>query len=590
MTRFSRAAMSRRRERKTHPNNLTRLQLALILQLAVLGGGLWWAVRWALSRDSDVVLSPGFPTSVHREPFETIVHPVYEYMPKDTESLTLEVPKFYDPPEFATYGGIRAFLGQHGDRRMTRDEARRIQTSVPSRDGSVPRLDTVLVALSSFRDWMCPHTVENIFSRAAYPERIRVAIVDQRLLTDGGVNDVSCSEPLQPCELQPEQALCKYRDHIDVLTVDASLATGPVFARHLGYRMFRGETFVLQCDAHVQFSRGWDSDIIEQWESTKNEMAVLTAYVNAVQDNIDEETGEVLSQLRPIMCDSIFEGEGRDRHLRHDEEPDYAPDVVGSPQLEPHWAAGFSFSRAHFIINVPYDQHLPQVFQGEEVSIGIRGFTYGYDYYAPERNVMFHYYQRPPNPNADRIASKEQNSNGHQEKEKSAETIPLYSDQENYDEEMEIKAMMRLTGIIHMSPPGVTPDQWRHDEERKYGIGKVRTPELFFETFGIHVDTQTLEENLCMFVASPEMHEMFVPHLRPDGMGIDYSKLGGFRFKDRWPKREYWWEHPPQAKHKKYENAGNGEGDEEGAGASNEGDNPAPLKDGNADKGQTSTH
>lgn len=31
-------------------------------------------------------------------------------------------------------------------------------------------------------------------------------------------------------------------------------------------------------------------------------------------------------------------------------------------------------------------------FQGEEMSIGIRGFTIGYDYYAPERSVCFHHY------------------------------------------------------------------------------------------------------------------------------------------------------------------------------------------------------
>lgn len=43
------------------------------------------------------------------------------------------------------------------------------------------------------------------------------------------------------------------------------------------------------------------------------------------------------------------------------------------PQLEPYWAAGFSFSRGHFVVNVPYDLYQPMIFQGEEMSIGIRG-------------------------------------------------------------------------------------------------------------------------------------------------------------------------------------------------------------------------
>ena len=30
--------------------------------------------------------------------------------------------------------------------------------------------------------------------------------------------------------------------------------------------------------------------------------------------------------------------------------------------------------------------------QGEEIAIGIRGFTYGYDFYAPRDSVVFHEY------------------------------------------------------------------------------------------------------------------------------------------------------------------------------------------------------
>ena len=33
------------------------------------------------------------------------------------------------------------------------------------------------------------------------------------------------------------------------------------------------------------------------------------------------------------------------------------------PQLQPYWAAGFSFSRGHFKLRVPYDAYQPMVFQ-----------------------------------------------------------------------------------------------------------------------------------------------------------------------------------------------------------------------------------
>ena len=54
--------------------------------------------------------------------------------------------------------------------------------------------------------------------------------------------------------------------------MDANDATGPVYARHVGYRMYRGGP-VLQVDVHCVFVNGWDVGIIDQWKRTRNEMA-----------------------------------------------------------------------------------------------------------------------------------------------------------------------------------------------------------------------------------------------------------------------------------------------------------------------------
>jgi [Skp1-protein]-hydroxyproline N-acetylglucosaminyltransferase len=173
-----------------------------------------------------------------------------------------------------------------------------------------------------------------------------------------------------------------------------------VFARHLGHRLYRGEYFAMQSDAHITFVKGWDNEIIEQWHSANNEMAVLSTYLSGVEGHINEETGERISKSRPIMCDSDFEGAGEYKHLRHGQQPEGVPYIHDTPMLNPYWAAGFSFGRGHFVVNVPYDQHLvslstlsvpytlnhilqvsnclttkPWIFQGEEISMGLRGFS-----------------------------------------------------------------------------------------------------------------------------------------------------------------------------------------------------------------------
>ena len=140
------------------------------------------------------------------------------------------------------------------------------------------------------------------------------------------------------------------------------------------------------------------------------------------------------------------------------------------------------------------------------------------------------------------------------------------------------KAMARLLGIVHMNPE-TDSSKWSHEEvsfrsiadcttcfgcgkhrvlsfvgadcighvhihihthtlnlqcyftnsivlqEDFYGLGTVRTPEKFYETFGIDVRKKKTVKFLCRFVEGGKMHHLFMPNLRSDGMGIDYSKI-----------------------------------------------------------------
>jgi hypothetical protein len=71
-------------------------------------------------------------------------------------------------------------------------------------------------------------------------------------------------------------------------------------------------------------------------------------------------------------------------------------------------------------------------------------------------------------------------------------------------------------------------------QEDIYGIGAVRTPEKFYEVFGIDVANKKTERHLCRFVESGRMHIQFKKLIRRDGMGVDYSKVN-YKFKDPAP-------------------------------------------------------
>lgn len=461
-----------------------------------------------------------FPLHVKKEEMIDIPHPGLDLMeteqrnqwPKDLKE-TMQVPRFFERAYAATYGHpegtIRQVLGNNGERLMTPEEAKRIGSKIVDPTSS-EELETIYCSVASYRDPECTLTVEDLYARAKHPDRIRVAIIDQRV--DG---DTICSQPPKPCEEDPNQALCKYRHLIDVYEVDARYAVGPVFARHLAHRHYRGEYFAMQIDSHVRFTEHWDDDIVLQWKQAKNEMAVLTTYLSDISGSIDPVTHESRHKTRPIMCESDYEGAGDYKHLRHGQQPEGTPLIKGEPTLHPFWAAGFSFARGHFVIQIPYDQYLPMVFQGEEISIGLRAFTYGYDFYTPERGVCFHMYAIKDN----------------KDKRKK---VPLFWENSKIYRGVGTRAMKRLNNIIGMAM--VPSDDWQHDEEGRYGLGKVRKPEKFFRTFGIHTEIQQVEHHLCQFVGQP-MQKKFKPALRENGMGIDYGLID-FEWKDPAPKKE----------------------------------------------------
>ena len=76
--------------------------------------------------------------------------------------------------------------------------------------------------------------------------------------------DLPCTISSTPCNRDPKQVLCRYRNQIDVYTMKAELAIGPVFARHVSHRFYRGEFYAVQLDAQVLFATEWDGKYLFQ--------------------------------------------------------------------------------------------------------------------------------------------------------------------------------------------------------------------------------------------------------------------------------------------------------------------------------------
>ena len=89
---------------------------------------------------------------------------------------------------------------------------------------------------------------------------------------------------------------------------------------------------------------------------------------------------------------------------------------------------------------------------GEEIAIGIRGFTYGYDFYAPKDSVVFHEYA---------------------EKSNRRKKIHMFWENSEKHKGEGQKSLKRSMAIIGMAPD-LDPSTWDHAEMNRYGLGRGR--------------------------------------------------------------------------------------------------------------------
>ncbi|KAL4430803.1 hypothetical protein ABPG75_006059 [Micractinium tetrahymenae] len=242
----------------------------------------------------------------------------------------------------------------------------------------------VFVSIPAYRDSEAQWTMADLFAKAAHPERVRVGIVWQ----------VELPGDAEFMRLAGDQ---RWLAQVRQVVLPAGEATGPCKARALAQQLWEGEEFHLQIDSHMRFAPEWDAALLRMLRQAEaaagHPRVVLSTYPPGYEG---EGPAAALppDSLPTVLCASQFgEPDGllriRGRKLR---EPLAAP----APAL--FWAAGFSFSRAQLIQEVPYPRSLPGLFFGEELLQLQRMWCAGWDVYTPPTAVAFHLWSRKHRP------------------------------------------------------------------------------------------------------------------------------------------------------------------------------------------------
>jgi hypothetical protein len=225
---------------------------------------------------------------------------------------------------------------------------------------------SIFVSVAAYRDPELVPTVLNCLATARHADDLRIVVNWQHL----GDEDVS--------------ALRK-DPRVEIVEFDARQSRGACWARAEIMRRYPGADWFLQIDSHTRFVQDWDIRLAAAAERTGAAKPIITCYPQTY-DPAQEFTGA--GEPTQIVL-GRWSGDGL---------------PVFDQQIVPGWqerttpvrarflAAGFLFAPGSFPYEVPYDDNL--YFHGEEITLSVRAFTWGYDLFHPAEVLSWHYYVR----------------------------------------------------------------------------------------------------------------------------------------------------------------------------------------------------
>jgi len=231
----------------------------------------------------------------------------------------------------------------------------------------------IFVQIASYRDPQLIPTIKDKIGKAKLPENLRIGIARQ----------------FHPEDKFDDLTEYENDDRFRILNIPHEESTGVCWARNQVQQLYKNEEYTLQIDSHMRFEKNWDEtliNMIKELQEKGYKKPLLTGYVSSFDPENDPE-GRVTEPWR--MAFDRFTPEGVVFFL-----PEVIPGwkELTEPIPSRFYSAHFCFTLGEFSKEV---QHDPEYyFHGEEISVGVRAYTHGYDLFHPHKVIIWHEYTR----------------------------------------------------------------------------------------------------------------------------------------------------------------------------------------------------
>lgn len=237
---------------------------------------------------------------------------------------------------------------------------------------------SIFISVASYRDRELPKTLKSCIDNAKNPDDLHFGILSQ---------DEKNKHP------KLDFVKNKTYEHMHM-----KFAKGAGYARKICMDMYDGQDYFLQIDSHMRFAKNWDVRMItilkQAQEIANNEKIILSQFPAPYQMWTNGK--EYYPEKDPIFWSDpswtsvvwTWRGlwAGSRQFMSNKTKPCKSHTVL----------AGYVFSPGSLVEEVPYDPRIS--FMGEELCFAIRAYTRGWDIYAPNEMLLWHYYTRKDHP------------------------------------------------------------------------------------------------------------------------------------------------------------------------------------------------
>jgi hypothetical protein len=234
-------------------------------------------------------------------------------------------------------------------------------------------MSKIFVSIAAYRDPELLSTLDNLLSNAANPDRLTICIAWQHSVEDEW------------------DTLEQYKDdpRFKIIDIPYNEAQGVCWARAKIQEYYQDEDYYFQLDSHHRFIKNWDTeliDILNYLRCVGYYKPLLSTYLPSYFP--DKDPNDRINECWMLNIDR-FLPEGavflRPQGL------DGWKDMI-EPVFARFISAHFIFTLGKFVKEVPYDPNF--YFHGEETSLAVRAYTWGYDLFHPHKVYAWHEYTR----------------------------------------------------------------------------------------------------------------------------------------------------------------------------------------------------